>query len=86
MTKIPDNATITNISTLQIHRLTQAQYDTAFAAGNLDDTAIYLTPDEGVEVGAGLPPVTEADNGQILKVVNGKWAVSTFEVYNGEVI
>lgn len=38
-----------NLSTLKIHRLTQSQYDREFAAGRIDDTALYLTPDEGVE-------------------------------------
>ena len=33
-----------NLSTLKIHKLTQAQYDRELAAGNLDEHAIYLTP------------------------------------------
>ena len=33
-----------NVSTLKIHKLTQEQYDTALAAGSLDENAIYLTP------------------------------------------
>lgn len=39
-----------NISTLQIHKLSQAQYDRELAAGNLDDNAIYLTPDEEIDL------------------------------------
>ena len=35
-----------NLSTLKIHKLTQAQYDRELAAGNLDPQALYLTPDE----------------------------------------
>lgn len=35
-----------NLSTLQIHKLTQAQYDREFAAGNINPSALYLTPDE----------------------------------------
>ncbi len=35
-----------NLSTLKIHRLTQAQYNRESEAGNLDATALYLTPDE----------------------------------------
>lgn len=35
-----------NLSTLKIHKLTQAQYDREFASGNLDENALYLTPDE----------------------------------------
>ena len=39
-----------NLSTLKIHRLTQAQYDRERAAGNIDRTAIYLTPDEDIDL------------------------------------
>lgn len=35
-----------NISTLKIHKLTQEQYDRELAAGRIDETALYLTPDE----------------------------------------
>lgn len=35
-----------NLSTLKIHKLTQAQYDRESEVGNLDATALYLTPDE----------------------------------------
>lgn len=35
-----------NLSTLKIHKLTQEQYDNAVAAGNIDASALYLTPDE----------------------------------------
>ena len=34
-----------NLSTLKIHKLTQAQYDRELAAGNIDESALYLTPD-----------------------------------------
>jgi hypothetical protein len=39
-----------NVSTLQIHRLTQEQYDRELAAGRIDENAIYLTPDEEVDL------------------------------------
>ncbi len=39
-----------NLSTLKIHKLTQAQYDREKAAGNLDTTALYLTPDESIDI------------------------------------
>ena len=35
-----------NLSTLKIHKLTQEQYDRELAAGRIDETALYLTPDE----------------------------------------
>ena len=34
-----------SLSTLKIHKLTQAQYDREFEAGNLDENALYLLPD-----------------------------------------
>lgn len=34
------------LSTFKIHKLTQEQYDEALANGNLDDNALYLTPDD----------------------------------------
>lgn len=39
-----------NLSTLKIHKLTQAQYDRELANGTLDDNALYLTPDEEVDL------------------------------------
>jgi hypothetical protein len=38
--------TTTNLSTLKIHKLTQTQYDAAVINGNIDENALYLTPDE----------------------------------------
>lgn len=35
-----------NVSTLKIHKLTQAQYDRAFELGNIEENAIYLTPND----------------------------------------
>ena len=35
-----------NLSTLKIHKLTQAQYDRALEVGNIDPNAIYLTPEK----------------------------------------
>ncbi len=35
-----------NLSTLKIHKLTQAQYDRELEAGNLDENALYLTPED----------------------------------------
>jgi hypothetical protein len=39
-------STIENLSTLKIHKLTKEQYEREKAAGRLDATAIYLTPNE----------------------------------------
>jgi len=39
-----------NLSTLKINKLTKAQYERELAAGNIDPNALYLTPDEGVDL------------------------------------
>ena len=39
-----------NLSTLKIHKLTKAQYERELAAGRIDENALYLTPDEGVDL------------------------------------
>lgn len=39
-----------NVSTLKIHKLSQEQYDRELAAGTLDDTAIYMTPGEEIDL------------------------------------
>ena len=40
-------ATTTNLETLVINYLTQAQYDAAKLAGTLNTNQLYLTPDTG---------------------------------------
>lgn len=40
----------TNVPTLKIHKLTQEQYDRELANGNIDENAIYLTPDEEIDL------------------------------------
>ena len=35
-----------NLSTLKMNKLTQAQYDRELDAGNIDENALYLTPDD----------------------------------------
>jgi hypothetical protein len=42
--------TTENLSTLKIHKLTQAQYDRELEAGRIDPSALYLTPDEANEI------------------------------------
>ena len=43
-----------NLSTLKIHKLTQAQYDREFAVGNIDPNALYLTPDTANTIPYGI--------------------------------
>ena len=66
-----------NLSTLKIHKLTQAQYDRELEAGRIDESALYLTSDE---TGDQLPTITEADNGKVLMVVNGQWQLVTLNL------
>lgn len=39
-----------NLSTLKIHKLSQEQYDRELEAGNIDANALYLTPDDRVNI------------------------------------
>ena len=39
-----------NLSTLKIHKLTQEQYDRELAKNTLDENALYLTPDEEIDL------------------------------------
>ena len=66
-----------NLSTLKIHKLTQAQYEREREAGRLDANALYLTPDEVgdlsryatiEQVDAKITSPTTATVGQLLMV------------------
>ena len=64
-----------NLSTLKIHKLSQAQYDRELAAGRIDETAIYLVPDEGQDIDLTayeFITVEDIDNicGTIIQVAN----------------
>ena len=39
-----------NLSTLKIHKLSQAQYERELEAGRIDESALYLTPDEDIDL------------------------------------
>jgi hypothetical protein len=39
-----------NLSTLKIHKLTKEQYEREREVGNLDANALYLTPDEEMDL------------------------------------
>ena len=39
-----------NLSTLKIHKLTKEQYERELAAGRIDENALYLTPDEEIDL------------------------------------
>jgi hypothetical protein len=56
-----------NLSTLKIHKLTQAQYDRELAAGNIDESALYLIPEEAQSIDAWI--FTSEDGSVITKGV-----------------
>ena len=64
----------TNLSTLKIHKLTQAQYDNAVASGTIDGNPLYLTPDEESNSPSAYPA-----NG----VKDGYWYYRTQVGYTG---
>lgn len=39
-----------NLSILKIHKLTQSQYDREVASGDIDPNALYLTPEEEIDL------------------------------------
>jgi hypothetical protein len=39
-----------NLPTLTIHKLSKAQYERELASGRIDANALYLTPDEAVDL------------------------------------
>ena len=67
-----------NLSTLKIHKMSEAQYRRELAAGNIDATSLYLTPDEEIDLSgyAKLAQLDDkldknlgsAENGKILSV------------------
>ena len=62
-----------NLLNLKIHRLTNAQYDREKEAGNLDPTALYLTPDDSFEVD---PKTFYITAGQKLGTTLGQYATA----------
>lgn len=64
-----------NLSTLKIHKLTQAQYDRELAAGNIDETALYLTPEVEIDLSeyATKDQVNEAITRAIGNAIGGSY-------------
>ena len=66
-----------NLSTLKINKLTQEQYDRELAAGNIDENALYLTPDEEDAYSK------KSYNKDTLPLFDENPSLSTFVTYNG---
>ena len=69
---------VENISTLKIHKLTQEQYDRELEAGNIDETALYLTPDEGIDL-SEYAKTADVNTG-LNKVYNSVGSISEVEI------
>ena len=50
ITQYDTETTTEDITTLKIHKLSQEKYDEIVANGNIDETALYLTPDEEIDL------------------------------------
>ncbi len=70
-----------NLSTLKIHKLSQAQYDREKAAGNLDQTALYLTPDENQDL--SMYATKEEVNKKVALPSSGNGTAGQFAVSDG---
>lgn len=74
-----------NLSTLKIHKLSQAQYERELAAGRIDENALYLTPDtyDGSNVFATTTP-TATPNTSITTLPGAGWYYISINVSNAE--
>lgn len=68
-----------NLSTLKIHKLTQEQYERELAAGRLDETALYLTPDEEIDLSGY---VTEEHLNNVLEEIQTSDVSGQIETHN----
>ena len=55
-------STTTNLDTLKINYLTQAQYQTALDGGQINENEIYLTPSSNTNNGFGTPITISLDS------------------------
>lgn len=68
-----------NLSTLKINKLTKAQYERELAAGRIDENALYLTPDEELDL-SSYELITVADIDEICSgVVEGSLPASDID-------
>ena len=69
-----------NLSTLKIHKLTKAQYERELAAGNIDENALYLTPDDSSSSSVDLTGYATEDFVTNAISANGK-GITSVETY-----
>lgn len=65
-----------NLSTLKIHKLTQTQYNRELENGNIDETALYLTPENTVLSSTG--DVTIINHEESETESNGKISIGEY--------
>lgn len=73
-----------NLSTLKIHKLTQAQYDRELAAGNIDENALYLTPDEELDL-SGYATADQLDSKADIAHTHDDYAPKESPVFTGSI-
>ena len=74
-----------NLSTLKIHKLTKEQYERELAAGTLDPNAIYLTPEEEIDLSAYAQIGTESDDDRELTIYGTReFATRSMETVVGD--
>jgi hypothetical protein len=68
-----------NLSTLKIHKLTQAQYDRELEAGRIDENSLYLTPDEEIDLSEyATKAELEALRTEMLSLISSLTEVQTY--------
>lgn len=73
-----------SLPALKIHKLTQEQYERALAAGNIDENALYLTPDNGSFAGP-LPSINSSSWGSLDEQYNTLCSLH-FDGYDAQLI
>ena len=69
---------IKNLSTLKIHKLTKEQYERELAAGRIDEDALYLTPEEEIDISDYV--TSDQLSSEIADVVSSFTAITTEEI------
>ena len=73
---------INNLSILKIHKLTKEQYERELNAGNIDENALYLIPDEEIDL-SNYATIEELN--KIPKIYSGTEEPDNFEGKDGDI-
>jgi hypothetical protein len=70
-----------NISTLKIHKLTQAQYERELEAGRIDENAFYLTPDKEIDLsGYATKEYVDAPKNEFILISSTEGSTKKFKI------